>query len=57
MNEQQPLNQTQFNPQINPQIKAVMDMVKNSGMSAKDLFYKLAKEKGIDPDAILNQLK
>ena len=44
-------------PPLNPQIKAVMDMVKNSNMSAKDLFYKLAKEKGVDPEAILNQLK
>ena len=43
--------------QQNPQVKQVMDMVKNSNMSAKDLFYKMAQEKGVNPDDILNQLR
>lgn len=51
--------QTQPQPQhsVTPQLQNVMDMVKNSNMSAKDLFYKMAKEKGADPDAILDQVR
>lgn len=50
--------QQQNQPQLfNPQIKAIIDMVNNSGMSAKDLFYKMAKEKGVNPDDILKQLR
>ena len=43
--------------QVNPQIKMIMDMVKNSGMTPKDLFYKLAEEKGVNPEDILKQLR
>ena len=43
--------------QNNPQTKQVLDFVKNSGKSPKDLFYAMAKQKGIDPNSILNQLK
>lgn len=41
----------------NPQIKQVMDMVQNSGKSPKDLFYEMAKQKGVDPNQILNMLR
>lgn len=51
------LHQTQQPQYSNPQLKAVMDMVRNSGMSAKDLFYKMAKEKGVNPEDILKQLR
>lgn len=43
--------------QQNPQVRQIMEMVRNSNMSPKDLFYKMAKEKGVNPDDILNQLK
>ena len=43
--------------QQNPQVRLIMEMVRNSNMSPKDLFYKMAKEKGVNPDDILNQLK
>lgn len=41
----------------NPQVKQAMDYVNANGGNAKEAFYKLAKEKGIDPSAILNALK
>lgn len=43
--------------QTNPQVKQVMQMIQNSNMSPKDLFYSMAKQKGIDPEQILNQLR
>ena len=41
----------------NPKIKAVLDEVQKSGGSAKDAFYAIAKNKGVNPDDILNMLK
>jgi hypothetical protein len=41
----------------NPQIKQAMDYIQQNGGDPKEAFYKLAKEKGINPDDILNQLK
>lgn len=41
----------------NPQMKSVMDMIKKSGKSPKDLFYEKANEMGVDPESILSQLR
>ena len=41
----------------NPQMKQVMDYVNQNGGNAKDAFYKMAKEKGVNPEDILNMLK
>lgn len=41
----------------NPQVKQAMEMVQSNGGDAKSLFYALAKQKGIDPNTILNQLR
>ena len=43
--------------QTNPQIKYVMDLVNQNGGDPKAAFYKLAEEKGIDPNEIINILK
>lgn len=43
--------------QTNPQVQQVMQMVQNSNMSPKDLFYTMAKQKGVDPEQILRQLR
>jgi hypothetical protein len=43
--------------QSNPAMKQAIDYVCANGGDPKDAFYKLAKEKGVDPDAILNSLK
>ena len=64
----QQLNQTGQTPTINPQamiskmlqnnpnLKPIMDLVKN-GANPKDLFYNLARQKGVDPESILSQLR
>ena len=41
----------------NPQMKQVMDMVNQSGGNPKEAFYSLAKQKGVNPDDILNMLR
>ena len=41
----------------NPQMRQVMDLVQQNGGNAKQAFYKLAEQKGVNPDEILNMLK
>lgn len=41
----------------NPQLKNVMDYVNANGGNPKDAFYKMAEEKGVNPDEILSQLQ
>lgn len=41
----------------NPMIKNIMDSADKSGKSYQDMFYELAKQKGVDPNSIINQLK
>lgn len=53
-NPQQMLNNL---AKSNPQLKSVLDLVQNSKMSPKDLFYFMAKQKGINPEDILKQLR
>lgn len=43
--------------QTNPQMKQVMDIVNQYGGDAKQAFYAMAQQKGIDPETILSQLK
>lgn len=41
----------------NPNVSRIMDEVKRNGGDAKALFYAKAKEMGVDPNVILNQLR
>ena len=41
----------------NPNYKFVMDYVNQNGGDPKSAFYKMAKEKGVDPNQILSMLK
>lgn len=41
----------------NPQLQNVLQMVQANGGDPKAAFYKLAEEKGVDPDEIINALK
>lgn len=41
----------------NPQLQNVLQMVQANGGDPKTAFYKLAEEKGVDPDEIINALK
>lgn len=43
--------------QSNPQLKEVINLVNSLGGDPKTAFYKLAQEKGIDPEQILNLLR
>lgn len=40
-----------------PQYRNVMDYVNNNGGDPREAFYKKAQEMGIDPSAILSQLR
>lgn len=52
----QQMNQQMNNPMMNPQVRQMMNIVQQSGMSAKDLFYQKAREMGIsNPDEYLRQ--
>lgn len=53
-NPQMMLNQMMWQ---NPQIKQVMDYVNANGGDPQKAFYKLAEERGVNPDDILNQLR
>ena len=40
----------------NPQYKQVIEYINSNGGDAKSAFYKMANEKGINPDDIIRQL-
>ena len=42
--------------QSNPQLRQTLDFINQNGGNAKELFYKMAQQKGKDPNTILNQL-
>ena len=42
--------------QSNPNLKQLVDVIKKGG-NAKQMFFNLAKQKGVDPNTILSQLK
>jgi beta-N-acetylglucosaminidase len=52
-----PMQLLQMATQQNPQVSQVMNMLRGSGMSAKDMFYNVAQQRGINPDDIINNLK
>ena len=41
----------------NPQLQQVMQLVRASNMTPKEYFYMLAKQRGVDPNQILNMFK
>ena len=41
----------------NPNYPQVMNLINQNGGNAQQLFYQIAKEKGVDANAFLNQLK
>ena len=42
--------------QNNPNLKPIINMIKN-GANPKQMFFEMAKQKGIDPSTILSQIK
>lgn len=43
--------------QTNPKMREVMDLVNASGGDARSVFYKMASERGVDPESILRMLR
>ena len=43
--------------QQNPQMRSIMQYVNSNGGDPKSAFYAMAKEKGINPEDILSQLR
>ena len=43
--------------QSDPRMKQVTDYISTHGGNAEQAFYQMAKEKGLDPNQILNQVK
>ena len=41
----------------NPSLKQAVEYINANGGDPKEAFYKLAQEKGIDPQTVLNSLK
>lgn len=41
----------------NPTLRDIISFVNNSGKDPKTLFYEMAKQKGVDPESILSQLR
>lgn len=56
-NSNNPMQLLQNMTRNNPQMQSVMNMIQASGKSPKDLFYEVAKQKGVDPNQILNMLR
>ena len=40
-----------------PEMKNILNMVQQNGGDAQQLFYKLAEQKGVDPNQILDMFK
>ena len=40
-----------------PQLRQAMDIVNQAGGDPKQAFYALAKQRGVDPESILSQLR
>lgn len=41
----------------NPQMQQVMQVIQQNGGDARAAFYNMAQQRGVDPNAILNQLR
>jgi hypothetical protein len=41
----------------NPQMQQVMQYIQQNGGNAKQAFYNLAQQRGVDPNVILSQLQ
>ena len=52
-----PMQMIQNMAQTNPQVKQAMDYIEQNGGDIQSAFYKLAKERGVDPNQVLNMLK
>lgn len=52
-----PMQMLQVMSQQNPQMSEIINLVNSNGGNAKAVFLQKAKEMGIDPNSIINQLR
>ena len=57
MNTARALQNPQAAIQQMPQLREAMEFVKQTGGSPEQAFYALARQKGVDPESILSQLR
>ena len=43
--------------QTDPRVKEVMDVVNQNGGDPKTTFYNVARQRGVDPNTVLQQLR
>lgn len=54
----QQMQQNQINSTLNnPKMQQIMDLVRQSGKSPKQLFMDECKNRGVDPESILSRLR
>lgn len=56
-NAQNPNAMMQQLAQTNPQLQQTLNYINQNGGDAKQLFYNVAQQRGINPNTILDQLK
>lgn len=52
-----PMDMVNSMAQTNPQVRQTMDYIQQNGGNARQAFYNLAQQKGVDPNQILGMLK
>lgn len=57
MNSNNPIQFLQNLAKNNPQLSQVMNMVNMSGRTPRDLFYQMARQKGVNPEEILRMFR
>lgn len=53
-NPEMAINQMAMN---NPQMQSVMQFIQQNGGDARQLFYSMAQQKGVDPNVIITQVQ
>ena len=52
-----PMQLMQTMAQSNPQLQSILNLIQTSQKSPKDLFFEMARQRGVDPQQILHMLQ
>ena len=52
-----PMQLMQIMAQSNPQLQSILNLIQTSQKSPKDLFFEMARQRGVDPQQILQMLQ
>lgn len=52
-----PMQLMQTMAQSNPQLQSILNLIQTSQKSPKDLFFEMARQRGVDPQQILQMLQ